>query len=91
MVDDWSAVKGQFCGLNVVLRLHRPDHICLRERNETGINDVEDLYYNEMKVLRKLHHANIIKMFAFQENHVPCFCVLEDYEQTNLQVRELFL
>ncbi|CAG5122882.1 unnamed protein product, partial [Candidula unifasciata] len=80
--DAWKIMKAKFSGQEVLVHVHIPDVRSHRFKNETGCR--EDFYSNEMKVLQKLQHKNIIKMFAFQDSHVPLFYVVE-HIQINLQ------
>lgn len=77
-------MKAKFSGHDASVRVHIPVESSHRGENEAGCTD--ELYCREMRVLQKLQHKNIIKMFAFQETHIPLFYVVE-HVQINLQVR----
>ncbi|RUS81524.1 hypothetical protein EGW08_010694, partial [Elysia chlorotica] len=75
---NWMLYKGQFGDCEAHIRLHVPNPQPLQDKLKTTFSE-EDVYYNEMMMLGKLQHPNIIKMLAFQSQLIPQFFIVEHH------------
>ncbi|GFO40921.1 tyrosine-protein kinase [Plakobranchus ocellatus] len=74
----WRIYEGKFDDSKVLIHFHLPRVEDLQIKRKTDFGD-ENIFYNEMMILEKLQHTNIIKMVAFQSRYVPQFYIVEEH------------
>ena len=93
--ENWMLYEVNFGESKAHLRLHLPElqdpnklkkdpNKLKKDPNKLKTCGYQDVWYNEMITLAELQHENIIKMFAYQKQHIPQFYVVEHHP--NLQV-----
>ena len=84
---NWIEMSGRFSSTDVLVLIKHPSYLDIFDNiyaNQLETKWQDDNYLNELSILKSLRHPHIISLFSYQENLIPEFYILDDYNKTNL-------